>query len=66
MILCSLFLLLLPERLTHGQLWTQWRLSGRTWTRSRLRHAVEVLGGVSKKETKRMEKEYQNLIAQES
>ncbi|PIE44279.1 MAG: glutamate--tRNA ligase [Gammaproteobacteria bacterium] len=32
-------------------------------TRARLRHAIDVLGGVSKKETKRMEKAYQNLIA---
>lgn len=36
---------------------------GPDMTRARLRHAVGVLGGVSKKETKRWEKEYQSLDA---
>ncbi|PID44880.1 MAG: glutamate--tRNA ligase [Proteobacteria bacterium] len=35
---------------------------GPDMTRARLRHAVEVLGGTSKKETKRLEKEYQALV----
>lgn len=38
-------------------------LLGPDMTRSRLRHALEVLGGFSKKETKRVEKEYAALGA---
>src|SRR5690554_7828749 len=34
---------------------------GSDMTRARLRHAIEVLGGVSKKQAKRFEKEYQKL-----
>ena len=34
---------------------------GADMTRARLRHAVEVLGGVSKKETKRFDKEFRGL-----
>lgn len=34
---------------------------GADMTRARLRHAVEVLGGVSKKETKRLDKEFRAL-----
>ncbi len=34
---------------------------GPDMTRSRLRHALEVLGGFSKKETRRVEKEYAAL-----
>ncbi|WP_275286950.1 glutamate--tRNA ligase [Halomonas elongata] len=34
---------------------------GSDMTRARLRHAIEVLGGVSKKQTKRFEKEYREL-----
>ena len=34
---------------------------GADMTRARLRHAVEVLGGVSKKETKRLDKEFRTL-----
>jgi len=30
-------------------------------SRSRLRHAISILGGVSKKAMKRLEKEYQTL-----
>jgi glutamyl-tRNA synthetase len=30
-------------------------------TRARLRHAIAVLGGVSKKQAKRFEKEYRDL-----
>jgi glutamyl-tRNA synthetase len=30
-------------------------------SRARIRHAIEVLGGVSKKAAKRLEKDYQNL-----
>ena len=30
-------------------------------SRMRIRHAIEVLGGVSKKAAKRLEKEYQQL-----
>ena len=30
-------------------------------TRARRRHAIEVLGGVSKKQAKRFEKEYRDL-----
>lgn len=36
---------------------------GPDMTRARLRHALNVLEGFSKKETKRVEKEYQSLIA---
>ncbi len=32
-------------------------------TRTRLRHAIGVLGGVSKKQAKRFEKEYRDLPA---
>ncbi len=34
---------------------------GPDMSRARIRHAIEVLGGVSKKATKRLEKDYQNL-----
>ncbi|WNK19428.1 glutamate--tRNA ligase [Halomonas piscis] len=34
---------------------------GSDMTRARLRHAISVLGGVSKKQTKRLEKEYREL-----
>ncbi|WP_280561650.1 MULTISPECIES: glutamate--tRNA ligase [unclassified Chromohalobacter] len=34
---------------------------GSDMTRARLRHAIEVLGGISKKQTKRFEKEYREL-----
>ena len=34
---------------------------GPDMSRARIRHAIEVLGGVSKKAAKRLEKEYQNL-----
>ena len=34
---------------------------GSDMTRARLRHAIEVLGGVSKKQAKRFEKEYRQL-----
>ncbi|MGB1270970.1 MAG: glutamate--tRNA ligase, partial [Endozoicomonas sp.] len=34
---------------------------GADMTRARLRHAIEVLGGVSKKEGKRLEKEFKTL-----
>ena len=37
---------------------------GPDMSRARLRHAVTVLGGFSKKETKRIEKEYQSLSAE--
>ena len=37
---------------------------GPDMTRSRLRHALEVMGGFSKKETKRVEKEYAALLAE--
>jgi glutamyl-tRNA synthetase len=37
---------------------------GPDMSRARLRHAVSVLGGFSKKETKRVEKEYQSLSAE--
>ncbi|MCB1855499.1 MAG: glutamate--tRNA ligase, partial [Halieaceae bacterium] len=36
-------------------------LLGPDMSRARLRHAIEVLGGVSKKAAKRLEKEYQQL-----
>ena len=36
-------------------------LLGPDMSRARLRHAIEVLGGVSKKAMKRLEKEYQQL-----
>jgi glutamyl-tRNA synthetase len=36
-------------------------LLGPDMTRARLRHAIEVLGGVSKKAAKRLEKAYQAL-----
>jgi glutamyl-tRNA synthetase len=36
---------------------------GSDMTRARLRHAIEVLGGVSKKQAKRFEKEYRELQA---
>jgi glutamyl-tRNA synthetase len=36
-------------------------LLGPDMSRARLRHAIEVLGGVSKKATKRLEKEYRDL-----
>jgi glutamyl-tRNA synthetase len=36
-------------------------LLGPDMSRARIRHAIEVLGGVSKKATKRLEKEYQQL-----
>ena len=36
-------------------------LLGPDMTRARLRHAIELLGGVSKKAMKRFEKEYQQL-----
>jgi glutamyl-tRNA synthetase len=39
----------------------QWRLLGPDMSRARVRHAIEVLGGVSKKAAKRLEKEYQSL-----
>lgn len=39
-------------------------LLGPDMTRSRLRHALQVLGGFSKKETKRVEKEYAALVAE--
>ncbi|TBW48622.1 glutamate--tRNA ligase [Marinobacter halodurans] len=39
-------------------------LLGPDMTRSRLRHALQVLGGFSKKETKRVEKEYAALLAE--
>ncbi|MEP4485256.1 MAG: glutamate--tRNA ligase [Halioglobus sp.] len=38
-------------------------LLGPDMSRARLRHAIDVLGGVSKKATKRFEKEYQQLPA---
>jgi len=38
-------------------------LLGPDMTRARLRHALNVLGGFSKKETKRVEKEYQAVLA---
>jgi len=38
-------------------------LLGPDMSRARLRHAVNLLGGFSKKETKRVEKEYQSLSA---
>jgi glutamyl-tRNA synthetase len=34
---------------------------GPDMSRARIRHAIEVLGGVSKKASKRLEKDYQNL-----
>ena len=37
-------------------------LLGADISRARLRHAVEVLGGVSKKQTKKLEKAYASLI----
>lgn len=37
-------------------------LLGPDMTRARLRHALEVLGGVSKKEMKRLEKEFRQLL----
>ncbi|MFE8071517.1 glutamate--tRNA ligase [Marinobacteraceae bacterium S3BR75-40.1] len=37
-------------------------LLGPDMTRARLRHALNVLGGFSKKETKRVEKEYKGLV----
>jgi glutamyl-tRNA synthetase len=37
---------------------------GPDMTRARLRHAVNVLGGPSKKEAKRWEKEYRELSKQ--
>ncbi|WP_339806335.1 glutamate--tRNA ligase [uncultured Marinobacter sp.] len=39
-------------------------LLGPDMTRSRLRHALEVLGGFSKKETKKVEKDYAGLFAE--
>ncbi|CAM3863795.1 glutamate--tRNA ligase [Parendozoicomonas haliclonae] len=39
---------------------------GPDMSRARLRHAVEVLGGVSKKEMKRLEKEYRGLGQEEA
>ena len=36
-------------------------LLGPDMSRARLRHAIEVLGGVSKKALKRLDKEYQQL-----
>ena len=36
-------------------------LLGPDMSRARIRHAIEVLGGVSKKAMKRLEKEYQGL-----
>ncbi|KZZ28952.1 hypothetical protein A3752_20195 [Oleiphilus sp. HI0081] len=39
-------------------------LLGPDMSRARLRHAVSILGGFSKKETKRVEKEYQSLSAE--
>lgn len=39
-------------------------LLGPDMTRARLRHALQILGGFSKKETKRVEKEYAALIAE--
>ena len=36
-------------------------LLGAEMTKARIRHALRVLGGVSKKETKRLEKQYSNL-----
>ena len=35
-------------------------------SRARLRHAIEVLGGVSKKQLKKLEKEYAGLAAQQN
>jgi glutamyl-tRNA synthetase len=37
-------------------------LLGADMSRARLRHAIEVMGGVSKKQAKKMEKEYRGLI----
>lgn len=37
---------------------------GPDMTRARLRHALEILGGFSKKETKKVEKEYAALVAE--
>jgi glutamyl-tRNA synthetase len=34
---------------------------GPDMSRARIRHAIEVLGGVSKKAMKRLEKEYQQM-----
>ncbi|WP_101676212.1 glutamate--tRNA ligase [Alloalcanivorax mobilis] len=39
-------------------------LLGADLSRARLRHAVEVLGGVSKKQTKKLEKEFSSLFQQ--
>jgi glutamyl-tRNA synthetase len=36
---------------------------GPDMTRARLRHALNILGGFSKKETKRVEKEYQSILS---
>jgi glutamyl-tRNA synthetase len=36
-------------------------LLGPDMSRARVRHAIEVLGGVSKKAAKRLDKEYQSL-----
>ncbi len=38
-------------------------LLGSDMTRARLRHAIEVLGGVSKKQLKKLEKDYRSLAA---
>ena len=35
-------------------------LLGSDMSRARIRHAIDVLGGVSKKQLKKLEKEYQN------
>jgi len=37
---------------------------GLDMTRARLRHAIEILGGVSKKQLKNLEKEYSALVHQ--
>ncbi len=39
-------------------------LLGSDVSRARLRHAIEVLGGVSKKQTKKLEKEFGSLFQQ--
>ena len=41
-------------------------LIGPDMSRARLRHAIEVLGGVSKKQLKKLEKEYAGLAAQQN
>ncbi len=45
-------------------LFSSMALLGRDLTRVRLRHAIEILGGLSTKKTKALEKEYRALFGE--